>query len=177
MEMISYEKLNNDKSQNHPHNIYMRTDLPPDATFQRYIRKIQDYKRIITQESDRRNSAIKDCLSYLYTIDYSQDWQSPKSVFISEISFSILNWLIAERLLGEKNFSLEMVGDESQRELLFCLFPKSTTLMHMIARNKNPSYSEEMSEFVQKLFDLAATPLTEKHEIFDVGSTFEIPLI
>lgn len=49
--------------------------------------------------------------------------------------------------------------------------------MHMIARNKNPSYSEEMSEFAQKLFDLAATPLTEQHEIFDVGSTFEIPLI
>ena len=98
-------------------------------------------------------------------------------MFISEISFSILNWLIAERLLGEKNFSLDMVGHESQRELLFCLFPKSTTLMHMIAKNKDPSYSEEMSQLVQKLFDLAATPLKETHEVFDVGSTFEIPLI
>jgi hypothetical protein len=34
-----------------------------------------------------------------------------------------------------------------------------------------------MSQLVQKLFDLAATPLKETHEVFDVGSTFEIPLI
>jgi hypothetical protein len=47
----------------------------------------------------------------------------------------------------------------------------------MIAKNKDPSYSEEMSQLVQKLFDLAATPLKETHEVFDVGSTFEIPLI
>ena len=105
----------------------------------------------------------------MYTIDYSQEWKSPKSVFISEISFSILNWLIAELLLGEQNFDLSMVDDKAKRELLFCLFPKQRTLMHMIASNKDPDYSEKMSIFTKKLFDLAATPLTVKNEAFDVG--------
>ena len=49
--------------------------------------------------------------------------------------------------------------------------------MHMIASNKDPDYSEKMSIFTKKLFDLASTPLTEKYEVFEVGSTFEIPIV
>lgn len=41
--------------------------------------------------------------------------------------------------------------------------------MHMIASNKDPDYSEKMSIFTKNLFDLAATPLTVKNEVFDVG--------
>jgi len=55
-----------------------------------------------------------------------------------------------------------MVDDGAIRELLFCLFPKQRTLMHLIASNKDPNYSEKMSIFLKKLFDLARTPLTEK---------------
>lgn len=151
--------------------------LSSDQTLSRFVRKVQNYKSVITHDANRKNKPVRDLLDQLYSIDYSQPWDSTSSVFISELSFSIYNWKIAERLIHEDGFDLRQVDRLSALELLFCIFPKSQTILHKLCNNKDPDSSQFMAKQISDLFALANTPLALKSEIFAEGTTFEVPFL
>ena len=93
------------------------------------MRKLQNYKTHVIHQTnlpkyDKGYEKKKNRLDMIYSMDYVTKSTS-KSVFFSELSFTILNWRIAERLIKEEGFRLSDVLKNSQLELLFCLFPKS----------------------------------------------------
>lgn len=98
-------------------------------------------------------------------------------MFNSELSFSIYNWKIAERLIYEDGFDLTQVDYFSALELLFCIFPKSQTILHKLCNNKDPDASRFMAKQIRDLFAIANKPLASKCEIFVAGTAFEVPFL
>jgi hypothetical protein len=49
----------------------------------------------------------------LYTVDYSEDWNKTKSVFMSELSFTILSWKIVENIINLDNFDFSKVDSRA----------------------------------------------------------------
>lgn len=95
-----------------------------------------------------------DHYNKIYTMDYF--YQSKNNpVFVSEISFSILNWRMAERIIQEDGFDVSNIETAGQLELLFCIFPKSQTIIHKLCDNKSPECSEDMVKILKRLFQTA----------------------
>lgn len=102
--MISYTKLNNFREQENPHDIMLQRDLPHDEIFSRFLRKVQNFSTLVAHEGMRKQKNVRELLGLLYNVDYSEE------LFISELSFSIFNWRILERLiLKEDDFDLSHV--------------------------------------------------------------------
>jgi hypothetical protein len=80
-----------------------------------------------------KNKSVSSQLNQLYCIDYGHDWQGSKAVFVSELSFTILAWKIAEKLINENDFEFKSLDSPTKLMLLFCVFPKSQTIMHKLA--------------------------------------------
>ena len=106
MKLMSSVKIDNQLQAESSHHIMQQLPLTSDQTLARFIRKVQNYKREITHEANRKRRTANNRLDLLYGIDYSQAFGSASSVFISELSFSIYNWKIAERLIHEDGFDL-----------------------------------------------------------------------
>jgi hypothetical protein len=63
----------------------------------------------------------------MYSIDWSEKWKSPVSLFTSEQSFTILDWLIADKMIKGRNeqysLSKQTIPDNLVVRLGFNVFP------------------------------------------------------
>lgn len=50
------------------------------------------------------------CIKTMYKVDYSENWKGAKSKFVSEQSFSVLDWLLADKLIKG---STDVVGADT----------------------------------------------------------------
>ena len=53
--------------------------------------------------------------------------------FDIELSFTILDWKIAETVVNDRMFSIEDVEEEQRVELCFNLFPQGNSLLHLLS--------------------------------------------
>lgn len=128
--LMSYVKMDNFELMNdNPHNLIEPLSPGAGKMLSRLVRKLQNYKTHLIHQNNcakygEEFKSHMNRLDKIYSMDYYHQSKST-SVFVSELSFSILNWRIAERLIDEEGFFLSMVMRNSQLELLFCIFPKS----------------------------------------------------
>ena len=70
----------------------------------------------------------------MYKVDYSEQWGSSKATFVSEQSFTILDWILADKLIkGSSGIKCENIQNEVMVQLTFNIFPGGKTFLHKIA--------------------------------------------
>jgi len=67
-------------------------------------------------------------------IDYNQTWTSKMSSFDLEQSFNLLDWLIAEKILHDKNFSINDIESEQRTQLCFNIYPEGNSILHLLSK-------------------------------------------
>lgn len=95
-----------------------------------------------------KNKKVERSLEKLYSVDHSQSWHKTKSVFQSELSFTILAWKQLEKLIATDNYDLDDIEYYQRVRLLFCIFPKSQTVMHKLCGNKDKSAMQQVAQYV-----------------------------
>jgi hypothetical protein len=85
----------------------------------------------------------------LQTVDYSES--NPNSQFVSEMSFTILDWQIIEKIVNQGNsndFNVDCIDRQRLVQLCFNIFPNIKTVLHMFVE-KGVDVSQ-----LKKLMDL-----------------------
>ena len=86
-------------------------------------------------------------------IDYLQEWGAKRSNFDVENSFSILDWIISEKVVADKTYYLDEVEAEQRAELVFNIFPQGNGLIHLFSMQESMNDDREsaVSDFFQTL--------------------------
>ena len=105
----------------HPHSLLEQTPLAPSDTVCRLMRTCNKIKQLrahtkaslVSQHSpqlteDEINAKlVKITYEQMFSVDYSQ-----RECFAVELSFTILDWIILERVIKDKTFNVTHVGQE-----------------------------------------------------------------
>lgn len=74
-----------------------------------------------------------DILNLINTVDYGQVWNKRGSKFDVELSYTILDWKIAETVISNPNFDISDVEEEQRTQLCFNIWPRGWGLLHMLS--------------------------------------------
>ena len=116
-ELVSAVKLDNMhtnlSTRDHSHAGVDPLVLRQTDTLERLIRMNQRYKVNVTHAL---NTGVVDRmpLEYIYTIDYLQPWSDKKARFDCEYAFTLLSWIIMEKIVDDSSFELEYTDNELQ---------------------------------------------------------------
>ena len=71
----------------------------------------------------------------MYKVDYSESWDGSKTKFVSEQSFSVLDWVLADKLIKGRQMetNADTMKNEVMVQLTFNIFPGGKTFLHKIA--------------------------------------------
>jgi hypothetical protein len=92
--------------------------------------------------------------------------------FVAETSFTLLDWIICERIQNDSLFDLNDIDRQQQIQLCFNIFPKAKTVLHMLAINSETSedhaseQSESIGNIAQKLFSVCKKGLQRDYNNF-----------
>jgi len=67
----------------------------------------------------------------LFKVDYSQPIDQEQSQLVAEMTFTILDWQIIERIISPEAFHIGLVDRQRIVQLCFNIFPKLKTVLHM----------------------------------------------
>jgi len=70
----------------------------------------------------------------LQKVDYGQPLGEEGSQFVAEMTFTILDWQIIERIVSRSAFHIGLVDDQRVVQLCFNIFPRLQTVLHMFVR-------------------------------------------
>jgi len=75
----------------------------------------------------------------LQTVDYSQDWFNEESQFVAEMTFTILDWQIIERMTNtfEAGFTIDSIDSKRILQLSFNILPGVTTVVHKLVEEQS----------------------------------------
>jgi hypothetical protein len=97
-----------------------------------------------------RQKLLKLIYEEVYDVEYSQP-----DCFAIELSFTILDWTIMERIVDDKTYDFSNVEQEQRLQMCFNVFPKIKSVFHILAIN---SHVLKLS-VLQQVFDDAASGL------------------
>ena len=69
----------------------------------------------------------------LFEVDYTIDDSVEDNPFTAELGFTLLDWIILDKIRGNKPFTISDVDHEGQLQLCFNIFPKGKTFLHKLA--------------------------------------------
>ena len=75
-------------------------------------------------------------LEQISRIDYLQSWEGHSSSFEVELSFTTLDWFIADLVNSAEPYSLSTVDEEEQTNIIFNIMHKGRTLLHKLGKGK-----------------------------------------
>ena len=101
-------------------------------------------------------------LSLINTVDYCQSVDENTAKFDVELSYTILDWQIAEQVIKNPLFLLEDVEEEQRAQLCFDVWPRGWGLLHMlttvgIGESEKSSSQKDFTRViynVQNMFDI-----------------------
>ena len=86
-------------------------------------------------------------------VDYLQKWDSKMSSFDVELSFTVLDWLITDKIIFDKNFSVADVETEQRIQLCFNIWPQGNGILHLLARQgKFGKHEQQTGDFIQAIY-------------------------
>lgn len=99
----------------------------------------------------------------LFSVDFQQ-----RDSFAVELSFTLLDWIILERIVDDRTYDFSSVGQEEQIQLTFNIFPRLKTVFHILA--VNPHVCD--FKVIQSIFTLA-----EKEDKNFGGGKITLPIL
>jgi hypothetical protein len=73
-----------------------------------------------------------DLLSFVYKVAYSND-SAGSNGFMAEASFTLLDWIICERIQKDPLFDFNDIDRYQQIQMCFNIFPYNMTMLHKLA--------------------------------------------
>ena len=89
-------------------------------------------------------------------VDYLQKWDSKMSSFDVELSFTVLDWLIADKIIYDKDFSVDDVETEQRIQLCFNIWPQGNGILHLLARQGIGQKASAQGDFIQAILSAQA---------------------
>jgi len=125
-------------------------------------------------------------VSNLFGVDYNINPGVESNAFIAELSFTVLDWIILDKIQGKKPFTLKDIDDEQQLQLSFNIYPGCQTILHKLASKAqaqmegtdaqgDASYNQQQA--VKDLFDKAQAGLDYESQYFEPGQPLHIPIL
>ena len=114
LRVISYAKIDNYQLMSSIHNIREESSIGEKNVLRRLIRREQRYKTNLIHEMKWKGINLKptEADSRPNVVDYAcEDWNATGAKFVPELSFTILNWKIIERVLSRDRFDLQDVDN------------------------------------------------------------------
>ena len=140
---MSIVKIDNLKDKFDPHFFIDPEKYNHSEILLRLMRRCQIYKSWLVHgpllnlliEKDE-NLCPTTIMKPFHCIDYSEPWGGVQSTFLSEQSFTILDWLIANKLIRGKNsqFDIKSFPAQAVMRLAFNIFPGGETILHKIVQ-------------------------------------------
>ena len=102
---------------------------------ERLIRRNQAYKvnlahaKFYTHDKNKKYNLLEN----IFSIDYLQPWDDVLARFDTEVTFTLLNWRIIDKLVADSSFDLENTDVELQRDLCFNILPFGRTILHKLS--------------------------------------------
>ena len=135
MKLISCAKVDNlfvnMNKRDSPHVILHPPTLESRDVLERLIRLNQRYKVELQHALNLKHDY--NLLASINSIDYLQDWDAVHSSFDIQLSYTWLDWFIAEKVITDDLFQLERIDEEQQLQLCFNIMPKGRGILHLLA--------------------------------------------
>ena len=189
LDILSISKIDNFKSDtfNDPHVILDPLPLEVSEVFERLLRisnqqkvHIDHMKWYTTNEPEEAHKKKNYLVEKLYSVDYSEDWVGEESLFMAQLSFTMLDWLIMDRMVKHPDFQVENIDQEQTLRICFNIFPKSQTLLHKLAgcagQMQQVAGLENISDTVLKIFAILKKGINFSTDSFDKDQPFEMPI-
>ena len=194
LRLVSFTKLDNYATGNfnvENHAILEKLPLPLEDVFERLLRKthaqkawIDQFKHLIKRGKDDSNYSKR--VSRLFGVDYNLNPGVESNAFIAELSFTVLDWIILDKIKGKKPFTLKDIDDEQQLQLSFNIYPGGQTILHKLASKAQAqmegtdaqgeeSYNQQQA--VKDLFDKAKAGIELESQYFESGQPLHIPIL
>lgn len=76
-------------------------------------------------------------MNWINKVNYLKNWGNLDSYFNIEQSFTLMDWIIIEKVNRDASFQLENINDSQKIQLCFNIFPSGHGILHMLALNSN----------------------------------------
>lgn len=95
---------------------------------------------------------------FIHFLDYEQPWHTTKSYFQIYQSYTWVDWLLSEMILGGDVLTFEDLSQEQKIRLTVNIFPHGSTLLKMLAQQTGKDMQTERSaaEICDSIFRAAA---------------------
>ena len=108
----------------------------------RLIRLNQNFK-VNTQHAVNTGKKDYNLLREINSIDFKQKWGDHSASFDIQMSFTWLDWYIADKLLKDDTFNLDNMDIEQKIHLVFNIFPKGNGILHLLSLGKSSDQNDD----------------------------------